>query len=73
MFETLLGDVLKGPVPVVIIVGTEMIAAAHDLAPGRLIEDHSHVVLAADPRRNLNLQVQDYLSVGQLLTKPHTH
>lgn len=50
-----------------------MIAAAHDLAPGRLIEDHSHVVLAADPRRNLNLQVQDYPSVGQLLTEADTH
>lgn len=56
MLETLLGDVLQGPIPIVVIVGAEMIAAAHNLMPGCLIEDHPHVVLAANPWCYLHLR-----------------
>lgn len=59
VLETLLGDVLQGPVPVVVVIRAKVIGTADYLVPRGLVKHHSHVVLATDPRCNLHLGLKD--------------
>lgn len=56
--QAVLGDVLQGPVPVVIVVLAEVLRAADDFHPGEAVERHAHVVFAAYPGRYLHLKQQ---------------
>lgn len=53
--QTLLRNVLQGPVPVVVIVGAEVAGALPDVRPSGAIEGEAHVVLTADPGHDLHL------------------
>lgn len=46
---------LQTPVPVVVIVRAEELGTVTYIQPRAAVESHSHVVLAADPRRHLRL------------------
>lgn len=47
--QALLGHVLQGPIPVVVVVGAKVSGAAPDARPGGAIEGEAHVVFAANP------------------------
>lgn len=53
--QALLGHVLQGPIPVVVIVRAEVAGAFPDIRPGGAVEGEAHVVLATDPRHDLHL------------------
>ena len=53
--DTAGGDLLKGPVPVVVVVGAECPGAVLDLVPDLSGEGHPHVVLWRDPVSELCL------------------
>ena len=54
------GYFLKGPVPVVVIVGAESLGAVLDLVPDTPREGHPHVVLRGDPVSQLSLEILKY-------------
>lgn len=56
VLHALLRDVLKGPVPVIIIVLAEVLGAAGHLLPCTFTKRHTHVMLATYPWRHLHLQ-----------------
>lgn len=53
--KTCLGDMLKAPVPVVVVVRAKLRRAFSELAPRRPVKGHSHVVFARYPRRHFRL------------------
>lgn len=60
---------MQGPIPIIVVVRTEMLPASLHLVPGGLIKHHSHVVLATDPRCNFNLkEVTQKIGIRMYLT-----
>jgi hypothetical protein len=55
VFQAALGNVLKAPVPIVIIVCAEELSTVIDILPGAAVECHPHVVLTAYPRGHFRL------------------
>lgn len=56
VFQAALGNVLKAPVPVVIIVCAEELGTVTDILPGAAVERHPHVVLTAYPWGHFRLK-----------------
>ena len=59
ILDAVIADVLKGPVPIVVVEITEVLSTSVDLGPKVSIERHAHVVLRAHPLGQLNLEQQN--------------
>lgn len=51
---------LQAPVPVVVVVGAEVLGTAPQLQPHGSVQSEPHVVLAAHPRRHFRLKGKIY-------------
>ena len=58
VFDAVVADVLKGPVPIVVVEVAKVFSTSVDLLPQGSIESHPHVVLRAHPLRQLDLKLK---------------
>lgn len=56
--QTLLGHIMQRPVPIVVIVKTEMLRTLSYGRPSAAIESETHIVLAAYPGHHFDLHVE---------------
>jgi hypothetical protein len=56
LLQTLVVDVLKTPIVVVVVVITKVFGTRFDFIPSFAVERHAHIVLGCNPRRDFNLE-----------------